>query len=150
MKKYEKPMAVAVNGMSEGVYMASGALNDCWRVTNYYVEGGGEPDEVKGHVQCTHYATYDHHSTEYTVAVTFSNAIIGVKDAEGDCIPTFSGNTAYFLRTAHHECECVDTFGFAVLLADPGLKDSTSITKVECYGCNRVCDQHTPDQIQTP
>lgn len=99
MKGYEKPMVMVADGLSEGVYAASGASgdtsSDCWTVSGKSVQDWNGSHNVF-EISARHSDTVEHISGETTVTIVFSNTLT---DAYSEFPCTFSGNTATVTRT---------------------------------------------------
>ncbi len=96
MKSYEKPIVVVNDGLSEGVYAASGT-GDCWTVVAPSVQDWNGSHHVF-EIQCVHSDAVEHISSASTVVLTFNNDLT---DAYSEFECTFSGNTATIKRELH-------------------------------------------------
>ena len=86
MKSYEKPIAVAVEDMSEGVYATSGTGNeDCYTVTAYIHQRPetGRPD-YRIQVDANHSATHNSHWQR--LVITFNQPVNFSPDSSGTCV----------------------------------------------------------------
>ena len=101
MKGYEKPMVIVNDGLSEGVYAASGAAEaaNCWTVSAKSVHDWNGSHNVF-EVSCVHSNTVQHISTASTVDLTFNNTVADAY-AESNFACTFSGNTVTIVRESH-------------------------------------------------
>ncbi len=94
MKEYEKPTVIATEELSEGIYMASGSVPDCWTVFCDSVQdwdGSSHIFEVRG----SHSNDVQHISSKTTVVLTFDKMITNAR-SEFPC--SFSGNTVTIER----------------------------------------------------
>ena len=75
MKGYEKPMVMVNDGLSEGVYAASGAAEaaDCWTVDPVSVQDWNGSHHVF-EIRCVHSTAVQHISSASTVTLNFNNA----------------------------------------------------------------------------
>lgn len=99
MKGYEKPMVIVNDGLSEGVYAASGATEaaDCWTVSAKSVQDWNGSHNVF-EVHCVHSNAVQHISSASTVTLTFNNT---VTDASSEFPCQFSGNNVTITRELH-------------------------------------------------
>jgi len=98
MKQYEKPELVINEGLSEGVYAASGAeasTSDCWTVDSKSTQDWNGSHHVF-EISASHSTSVEHISSETRVNITFSSPIT---DAYSEFPCTFSGSTATVTRT---------------------------------------------------
>ena len=100
MKGYEKPMVMVADGLSEGVYAASGAAagetsTDCWTVSGRSVQDWNGSHNVF-EISAKHSTAVEHISGETTVTIVFNN---NITDAYSEFPCSFSGNTATVTRT---------------------------------------------------
>lgn len=70
MKNYEKPVVLANNEMSEGVYAASGDC--CWQYVDYRTEEKTEKSTIAYYFDLYHNSTEGHGNEEIHLTVTFS------------------------------------------------------------------------------
>ena len=99
MKGYEKPMVMVNDGLSEGVYAASGATEaaDCWTVDPVSVQDWNGSHHVF-EIRCVHSTAVQHISSATTVTLTFSNALT---DAYSEFPSSFSGTNVTVTRELH-------------------------------------------------
>lgn len=98
MRKYERPDAIVIEEVSEGVYAASGdASSECWTVSAKSVQNWTGSHHVF-EVHCKHSTSVQHISSATTVKLMF-NAPVTDAYSESSC--TFSGNTVTVVREAH-------------------------------------------------
>lgn len=96
MNNYEKPVVMVNEGISEGVFAASGDA-ECWTVNPASVQDWNGSHHVF-EIRCAHSTAVEHISSATTVTLHFSAPI---KDAfsEFDC--KFSGSTVTVTRELH-------------------------------------------------
>lgn len=132
MKNYEKPVVLANEESSEGVYAASGGMSesDCWTVEARSVQdwnGSHNVFEVHG----VHSNQFKHISTETVVTLTFS---AGLSDAYSEFPCTFSGNTVVVTRTLHaNGYESGDQFTYKVWVSTG---DQATTKAIACTGAS--------------
>ena len=99
MKGYEKPMVMVNDGLSEGVYAASGAAEaaDCWTVDPVSVQDWNGSHHVF-EIRCVHSTAVQHISSASTVTLNFNNA---VTDAYSEFPCSFSGTSVTITRELH-------------------------------------------------
>ncbi len=98
METYSKPNVIADEGLSEGVYMASGAGEpECWTIDAVSVQDWNGSHHVF-EIRCVHSTAAVHISSATEVVLTFNTALI---DAYSEFPCTFSGNMATVNRTLH-------------------------------------------------
>ncbi|MBR1743883.1 MAG: hypothetical protein IJ733_18885 [Lachnospiraceae bacterium] len=98
MKKYERPDAVVIHSVNEGVYAVSGKA-DCWKWTGKSVQdwnGSHNVFEMEG----THFDTVQHIYDSVTVTYTFNSPIVDAY-SENDWQVEVSGNTVTVKRVNH-------------------------------------------------
>ena len=93
MKKYEKPIVMINEGMSEGVFAASGEA-ECWTIECVSVQDWNGSHHVF-EVRCSHSADVQHISSATEVVLTFSSPIV---NAYSEFPSSFSGNTVTVKR----------------------------------------------------
>ncbi len=141
MKNYEKPVVLANDEVSEGVYAASGAVagdsSDCYTVTAYIhqtPETGRHDYRIQ--VDAVHDAADDHHSGEQVLTLYFNQPVVYVRSngtlAGGD-------NTTAISITYNYHNNGYDEIGLGDVFvkADDGLAVTGSVLT-----CNHNCGQH--------
>ncbi len=141
MRNYEKPIVLANEELSEGVYAASG---NCYTVTAVIMQ---QPDNGRGdyriQLDAVHAAADDHHSTVRRIQVTFNQAVEYVS-SQANSVSGSGSNTLVLEYVADnngsYHNNAYDNLGLGnlVVTADPGL----AITGKSCVYCNRECSQH--------
>lgn len=98
-KKYEKPTAEVLEGVSEGIYTASGSTEDseCWTVKAPSVQDWNGSHHVF-EVQCAHSTSVEHISSGTTVTLIFNQPII---DACSEFPCVFNGSKVTITRDLH-------------------------------------------------
>ncbi len=134
MKNYEKPVMLAADGLSEGVYTASGAApnddsGDCWTInwqSDQDWNGWGHTFRLIG----THSTDVVHISTASTMTVVF-NANITQVETEGEY--SIQGNKVIITRRNHANAyNSGDNFNIllAASAGDEGLTKGLTITDI--------------------
>lgn len=133
MKKYERPEAVVIDGVSEGVYAASGSAPTCWKPgikTTQKWNGEGHVYEIS----LIHTTAVTHFSESCTVRVSFGGAVITSARAEG------SGN---------YEVDGIgtDTLTIRRIHHANGEHSGDSVTyKLFAFATNQDLTQELPDE----
>ena len=98
MKAYVKPVVLAAEELSEGIYTASGEdiTTDCWTVDAVDVQDWNGSHHVF-EVRCRHSTSVEHISSTL-VTLTFSSP---VTDAYSEFTCNYSGNTVTIERELH-------------------------------------------------
>lgn len=139
MKSYEKPIAVVNDGLSEGVYAASGAGSaDCWTINPYSVQDWSGSHHVF-EIKIIHSDAVKHISQSSTSVLTFSNTLTDVS-SEGNVSVSFSGNTVTAVRTLHanaYQSGDVATFKIFARAADEATTKALTITGAT-ISCEKV------------
>lgn len=73
MKNYEKPVVLANNEMSEGVYAASGST--CWVLVEDRKEAGTKPDSVCFYVKAHHNTSEGHGYEPICLTIVFNTSV---------------------------------------------------------------------------
>lgn len=99
MKAYVKPVVLAAEELSEGIYTASGedVTTDCWTVDAVSVQDWNGSHHVF-EVRCTHSTSVEHISSATLVTLTFSSP---VTNAYSEFTCDYSGNTVTIERELH-------------------------------------------------
>ncbi len=99
MKAYVKPVVLAAEELSEGIYTASGEdiTTDCWTVDAVSVQDWNGSHHVF-EVRCRHSSSVEHISASTLVTLTFSSP---VTDAYSEFICNYSGSTVTIERELH-------------------------------------------------
>ena len=100
MKKYERPDAIVIDEVSEGVYAASGGSEegDCWTIKAPSCQDWNGSHHVF-EVQCVHSTSVEHISKATTVKLTFNHPLVDAySEFEGT---TFSGSKVTIVRELH-------------------------------------------------
>ena len=124
MKGYEKPMVMVNDGLSEGVYAASGATEaaDCWTVDPVSVQDWNGSHHV-----------FDI-SSATTVTLTFSNALT---DAYSEFPSSFSGTNVTVTRELHANAyKSGDTMTYKVWVK---AADEATTKSISCIGSSISC-----------
>lgn len=138
MKNYEKPVVLANNEMSEGVYAASGDCYTCEASVNQAPELGQDCYVVR--VKLVHNATDGHHSNTRRVTINFDQVVTYVK-ATSCSLYAGDNSTSLTVQTVHH-----NNASETIELTDLYIKSSIapSINSVNCVYCGRDCnDNHS-------
>ncbi|MCD8014034.1 MAG: hypothetical protein LUG99_12835 [Lachnospiraceae bacterium] len=132
-KRYARPVVLANDEISEGVYTASGT--DCYTVT-YNIHQTPETGRGDYRIQIngTHSAT--HHSTAQTLVITFNQAVTYV--SSNGSLASGDGTATLYVDYAYHN-NGSDNIGLGDLVveADQGL----AVTNAYIV-CNMTCSQH--------
>lgn len=138
MKNYEKPMAIVTEGVSEGVYMASGANgDDCYTVrTNIHQVPQQGRGDYRIQVNAAHAATDSHHSGEQILTLTF-NQPVTYSGSNGQLV-SGNGSQTLNIRFNYHN-NGTDNIGMGdvIVVSDPGLSILGAVVS-----CNHNCGQH--------
>lgn len=139
MKKYERPDAVVIDEVSEGVYAASGAT--CWKPgikTTQKWTGAWHEYEIS----LSHTKAVTHFSESCTVQVSFGGIVITKAEAEGSGNYEVSGvgSDTLTVRRIHHangeHSGDEVTYKLKVFASDQGttemLPKEPSITVTDC------------------
>ncbi len=139
MKKYERPVVVAVEDMAEGVYAASGSI--CYTFTariTQLPELGNDVYTIQ--IDGTHNAQDGHHSEERTVAISFNLPVTYYSSNASTC--TGSGTNTLVLRytneTGNYHNNAIDNIGLGQLKVQAA--EGLSINSIRCIDCNNTCD----------
>lgn len=99
MKTYVKPVVLAAEELSEGIYTASGEdiTTDCWTVDAVSVQDWNGSHHVF-EVRCKHSTSVEHISSSTLVTLTFSSP---VTDAYSEFACNYSGSTVTIERVLH-------------------------------------------------
>lgn len=137
MIKYEKPVVLANEDLSEGVYAASGS--DCFVVTAYIHQ---RPQLGRGDYRIQMNATHDsssasHHGTEQILTVIFNLPVTYVS-SNGSLI-SGDGTTTIKIRYNYHVNAGPEGVGLGdlVVQAEQGLE----VVSTDLY-CNRTCEHN--------
>ena len=125
MKSYEKPIAVAVEDMSEGVYAASGGAasdSDCYTTTAriHQTPQTGRGD-YRIQVDAVHNA--DHMSNKQLLEISFNQAVTYVScNGNGATLRSGDGSITLYIELTYTQ-NYTDNIGFGdlVVTSDPGL-----------------------------
>lgn len=141
MGKYEKPMIMANEDVSEGIYAASGAGagdgEDCYSVDAYIHQ---TPETGRGdyriQVNGRHAAGDNHHSGLQTLLLFFNQAVT-YKSSNGTLVDG-DGSECISIDYSYHN-NAYDNIGLGdvVVEADSGLAITGSVLI-----CNHDCGQH--------
>ncbi len=132
MKNYEKPVVTVNDGMSEGVYAASG---DCYEVSAYIHQ---TPETGRGDYRIQVNAAHDadHHSTAQVLTLSFNQAVTYV--SSNGTLESGDGTTTLCINYSYHSNETESIgLGDVVVEADQGL----AVTGAE-LSCNMTCSRH--------
>ena len=135
MKSYEKPMVMVNDGLSEGIYAASGATEaaDCWTVTPVSVQDWNGSHHVF-EIRCVHSTAVEHISSATTVTLTFNNALT---DAYSEFSCSFSGSTVTVVRELHANAyKSGDTMTYKVWVK---AADEATTKAISCIGSTISC-----------
>lgn len=134
-KAYEKPMALANDGLAESVYMASGADSECYTVNaNIHQRPQSGAGEYRIQVNAAHSAT--HHSTAQTLTISFNLPVTYV-GSNGTLLGGDNTATLQIGFTYHNNNTDNIGLGDLIVNADAGL----AITGAS-MSCNMICSQH--------
>lgn len=99
MKAYVKPVVLGNSELSEGVYAASGASSDCWRITNFEVKQRSEEGFVTFQIDAAH-TNPEQHWANMVVCVEFSQAdITNKQDSDYNYTADINGKIGTFSRS---------------------------------------------------
>ena len=137
MRKYEKPEAMLIDEVTEGVYTASGeSSSDCWTVSAMSCQdwnGSHHVFEISG----KHSTAAEHISSNTRVVLTFSSPVTNAYSENGwSC--SVSGNTVTVDRPQHAN-------GYKSGDNLPGYKvwvqcsDEATTKAVQCTGASITC-----------
>ncbi len=135
MKGYEKPMVMVNDGLSEGVYAASGAAEaaDCWTVDPVSVQDWNGSHHVF-EIRCVHSTAVQHISSASTVTLNFNNA---VTDAYSEFPCSFSGTSVTITRELHANAyKSGDTMTYKVWVK---AADEATTKSISCIGATISC-----------
>lgn len=135
MNGYEKPIVMVNEGLSEGVYAASGATEaaDCWTVDPVSVQDWNGSHHVF-EIRCVHSTAVEHISSASTVTLTFNNA---VTDAYSEFPCTFSGTDVTVVRELHANAyKSGDTMTYKVWVK---AADEATTKSIACIGATISC-----------
>ncbi len=135
MKGYEKPIVMVNDGLSEGVYAASGAAEaaDCWTVNPVSVQDWNGSHHVF-EIRCVHSTAVEHISSASTVTLTFDQP---VTDAYSEFSCTASGNTVTVIRELHANAyKSGDTMTYKVWVK---AADEATTKAIACTGATISC-----------
>lgn len=135
--KYEKPIIVVNEEVSEGVYASSGSIDsaDCWTVTPVSVQDWNGSHHVF-EIQCIHSNAVEHISSATTITLTFDRP---VNDAYSEFPCTFSGNTVTITRELHANAyKSGDTMTYKVWVRGIDEADTKGIS---CVGAGIECNK---------
>lgn len=136
MKNYNKPIAVVLENIAEGIYAASGDVN-CYTVTAHIHQ---KPEIGRGdyriQVNGAHAATDNHHSGEQILTLHFNQAVT-YSDSNGQYI-TGNGTNVIQIKYNYHN-NGIDNIGLGdvIVISNSGL-DVISAS----LACNHNCNQH--------
>lgn len=137
MKDYEKPILVHNDEAFEGVYAASGAGADCYKVTPRIHQ---RPETGRGdyriQVDGVHAAGDGHHSGEQVLTLIF-NQPVEYSSSNGTLV-SGSGTASIDIKYHYHN-NAYDNIGLGdvVVISDAGLEATGAI-----LSCNHDCGQH--------
>ena len=139
MKNYIKPIVLANEDLSEGVYAASGMAsgNDCYTVTAYIHQ---IPETGRGdfriQVDAVHAAGDGHHSGKQTLVLYFNQAVL-YKSSNGSLVGG-NGTSSINIDYSYHN-NGTDNIGLGdvIVESDVGL----AVTGAQLI-CNHDCGQH--------
>ncbi len=135
MRNYEKPMVMVSDGLSEGIYAASGATEsaDCWTVEPVSVQDWNGSHHVF-EIRCKHSTAVEHISSGTTVTLTFNNALT---DAYSEFACSFSGSTVTVTRELHANAyKSGDTMTYKVWVK---AADEATTKAISCIGATISC-----------
>lgn len=137
MLNYEKPVVLANDEASEGVYASSGSSSDCWTVEAVSVQNWDGSSHVF-EVRAVHSTAVTHISSATTVTLSFSDNITSAR-SEFPC--SYSGNTVTITRElladAYYSGDSV-TYKVWVSAADQAATE-----QMYCTGATIVCTHQT-------
>ena len=136
MKKYERPDAIVIDEVSEGVYAASGATNvgNCWTLkvqSDQKWNGNGHTFRLIG----KHSDSVEHISTCTTMVITF-NMPVQVVECEFEA--TASGETVTVKREQHANAyQSGDNFNSLLVVKSTG--DQALTESINCVSSTISC-----------
>lgn len=134
MKNYEKPVVLANNEMSEGVYAASGDCYTCSATVNQAPELGQDCYVVR--VKLIHNAADGHHSNTRRVTIKFLQNVT-FKQAGTCTLYSGDGTPSLTVETVHH-----NNASETIELVDLYIESSVvpTVEDVYCIYCGRDCN----------
>lgn len=135
MREYKKPTIEILDGISEGVYAASG--DNCYTVTAYIHQS---PQQGRGdyriQVNGTHAAADNHHSGQQVLTLTFNQPVTYV--SSGGTLTGGDGtNTIQITYNYHNNASDTIGLGEVVVRSETGLADPQAV-----LSCNYDCGAH--------
>lgn len=136
MNNYEKPIVLANNELSEGVFAASGG-SECYTVSSYIHQ---TPQVGRGdyriQLNATHAADDKHHSGQQILTISF-NQPVEYSSSNGTAL--VRAGTELKIQFNYHS-NASDNIGLGelVVISDPGLAITDCVLE-----CNYNCGQHT-------
>ena len=138
---YEKPVAILLDDLAEGVYAASGASGgDCWSASATSVQSwNGWSHEFE--VKVSHNTAVQHISKQFTVVLTFSD-IVGEAYASDNVTCTYKGKTVTLTRTAHANAygngDLTSFKVWVISTGDQAMTEALSCTSATCTYCEHA------------
>ncbi len=134
-EKYERPVVLANEELTEGVYAASGNGGDCYSVS-YYIHQ--KPETGRGDYRIQVNAVHDasHHSTAQTLVISFNQSVTYV--SSNGTLTSGSGTSTLCIDYSYHSNN-TDNIGLGDLVveSDQGLAVTGAYMT-----CNMTCSQH--------
>lgn len=138
MKDYKKPLFVMTDGVSEGVYMASGDSATCWTTTISSPQSWNGSHHVF-EVRAVHSNSVQHIYDAVTIEITFSN-IVTHAYSENDWTCTVAGNKVTVTRQNHgNGYNSGDTVTFKVWAKcgdDQAMTEALAATNIRPVQCH--------------
>lgn len=116
MKNYEKPVVLANNEMSEGVYAASGDVSACWVVDSYVKTTNINEGEKKCEFQIdAHHVNPEQHLANSVATITFNYPVTSVSSNSGmETVIEISGTVVKLARN-FGTSNSTENWGFAIV-----------------------------------
>lgn len=120
MKKYEKPIVMVDENLSEGVYTASGANGEGCYTTTAYIHQTPQTGRGDYRIQVDGKHHADHTKEAQTLTISFNQSVTYVSGGAG--IISGDGTTTLKVKLSYHQ-NPTDNIGFGdlVVTSDAGL-----------------------------
>lgn len=135
MSNYERPIVLANDELSEGVFAASGAAGiGCWDTGITSVQSWNGQQHIF-EVSGSHVDT-DHMSSSQSMAITFSGPVQNVQVEGNVVVDRVEGNVVYVTRNLHGE-HAGEEMTFKIWVAGSNQAETEALTATGCglTGC---------------
>lgn len=142
MKKYEKPLLAANEGLAEGVYAASGDAgsgnnDDCYRVTaSIHQKPETGRNDYRIQVDGAHAAADGHHSGEQHLFLSFNQSVT-YSSSNGELVSGDGTSCIEIKYNYHNNGNDNIGLGDVVVKSEAGLSVAKAVLT-----CNHDCGQH--------